>query len=245
MSSEAPAADQAATNLSTPSSDGVARVPLPPSGSSRRRAWAIVAMLFVLMMINFADKAVLGLAVGPITAELGISNTQVGALQSLFFVFFVVSAVGAGFLANRIQCRWILLVMTLLWTLSMAPVAAVASFGVLLASRSLLGFAEGPTIPITQHAAFKWFDNRERNLVAGLIQSGAAVGVIVASPVLTWIIVTQGWQRGFAVLAVASLVWAGLWLIIGREGPWDARVVAAKDPSRSIELSGCRSVRSC
>ncbi|GAB3301682.1 MFS transporter [Epidermidibacterium keratini] len=217
----------------------------PPSTTrraSRRRAWAIVFMLFVLMMINFADKAVLGLAVAPISAELGISNTQVGALQSLFFAFFVVSAVGAGFLANRVQCRWILVVMTLLWTLSMAPVAAVASYGVLIASRSLLGFAEGPTIPITQHAAFKWFDNRERNLVAGIIQSGAAVGVIVASPVLTWIIVTHGWQAGFGVLAVASLVWALVWLVIGREGPSDAREVAEKDTSRSIPLLEGRSV---
>ncbi|WP_265446348.1 MFS transporter [Flexivirga meconopsidis] len=216
--------------------------PPAPVGASRRRAWLIVVLLFALMMINFADKAVLGLSVAPMSQDLGISNTQVGNLQSIFFAFFVVSAVGAGFLANRIQCRWILVVITVLWTLSMAPVAAVASYGVLVASRSLLGFAEGPSIPITQHAAFKWFDNRERNLVAGLIQSGAAAGVIVASPALTWIIVNHGWQSAFGVLAVASLVWAAIWLVVGREGPSDAREVGAKDTSRSIALLEGRTV---
>jgi MFS transporter, ACS family, D-galactonate transporter len=35
-----------------------------------RRAWTVVAMMFMFMLINFADKAVIGLTAVPIIRDL-------------------------------------------------------------------------------------------------------------------------------------------------------------------------------
>ena len=35
----------------------------------RNRAWIVVALLFIFMVINFADKAVIGIAAVPIMAS--------------------------------------------------------------------------------------------------------------------------------------------------------------------------------
>ena len=48
-------------------------------------AWAIVALLFLFMMINFADKAIIGLAGVPIMTELELdaeSNLALSARAS-------------------------------------------------------------------------------------------------------------------------------------------------------------------
>jgi ACS family D-galactonate transporter-like MFS transporter len=72
------------------------------------RGWLIVFLLSCFMRINFADKAVLGLAAVPIMRELGLDHTQFGLIGTSFFAFFSLSAVVVGFLANRVPTRWVL-----------------------------------------------------------------------------------------------------------------------------------------
>ena len=76
-----------------------------------KAAWLIVVLLFLFMLVNFADKAVIGIAAVPIMQELQLSPRQFGLLGSSFYLLFAVSAVVTGFIVNRVQTRWALLVM--------------------------------------------------------------------------------------------------------------------------------------
>lgn len=55
-------------------------------------------MIFLFMLINYADKAIIGLSSVPIMHDLGPSNSQFGALGSAFFLLFSVSGGTFGFL---------------------------------------------------------------------------------------------------------------------------------------------------
>ena len=83
-----------------------------------RQAWLIVALLFLFMVINFADKVVIGIAAVPIMDELLLSPREFGLLGSSFYLLFAVSAVVTGFIVNRVETRWALLVMGLVWALT-------------------------------------------------------------------------------------------------------------------------------
>jgi MFS transporter, ACS family, D-galactonate transporter len=83
--------------------------PTPPG------AWAVTAALFVFMLINFADKTVVGLAAVPIMRDLNLTPKEFGVLGSSFFFLFSLSAVGVGFLANRVSARWLILGLALSW----------------------------------------------------------------------------------------------------------------------------------
>ena len=50
--------------------------------------WLIVALLFLFMLTNFADKAVIGVAGVPIMQELGLSPRQFGLVGSSFSCCF-------------------------------------------------------------------------------------------------------------------------------------------------------------
>ena len=56
-------------------------------------AWGITALLFLFMLINFADKVVVGLAAQPIMADLQINPERFGLIGSSFFFLFAISAV--------------------------------------------------------------------------------------------------------------------------------------------------------
>ena len=62
-------------------------------------------MLFIFMLINFADKAVLGLSAVPVMHELELNHTQFGLIGTSFFVFFSIGAIATGFLVNQVPTK--------------------------------------------------------------------------------------------------------------------------------------------
>ena len=77
-----------------------------------------MALLFLFMLVNFADKAMIGIAAVPMMQELGLSPREFGLIGSSFFLLFSLSAIVTGFIVNRMQTRWVLLIMGLVWALS-------------------------------------------------------------------------------------------------------------------------------
>lgn len=186
-----------------------------------RRAWVITAMLMVFMMINFADKAVLGLAATSIREEFGLTASQYGTISSAFFLLFSISALVVGHLADRFSTKKVLLVLALIWSIAMLPVIGPAGFMVILMSRVVLGAAEGPAFGVAQHAVHKWFDDAGRSIPTALLSTATSVGVIIGAPVLSWVIDAHGWRSAFLLVAAIGAIWCVAWLFIGREGPVD------------------------
>lgn len=146
------------------------------------------------------------------------------AAWSNYFILFSVSALVVGYLADRFTTKSVLVTLALIWALAVLPIIGPAGFGVLLASRIVLGAAEGPAFGVAQHALQKWFIDTERSIPTALLTLGTSLGVIVAAPGLTWVIIHHGWRSAFVVLAVMGLVWCAIWMAVGREGPVGSQV---------------------
>src|ERR1700730_11183808 len=183
-----------------------------------REAWLTVGLLFLFMVVNFADKAVIGIAAVPIMEELQLSPRQFGLLGSSFYLLFAVSAIATGFIVNRVQTRWALLVMGLVWALTQFPMLGAVGFATLMACRIALGAGEGPAYPVALHSTYKWFPNELRTLPTAVIAQGGGIGILVALPLLNWVIVNYSWHWAFGVLGLAGLAWTAAWLVLGREG---------------------------
>ncbi|MFD6415310.1 MFS transporter [Streptomyces sp. NPDC060194] len=190
-----------------------------------RRAWTVTALLVVFMMVNFADKSVLGLAADEIRADLGLSATQFGLANSAFFLLFSVAGIAVGLAADRVSPKVLILVMALMWSVAQVPAAIGGGLAVLVASRVLLGAAEGPAFPVAQAATLSWFPDHRRNLPGALVTVGITLGVIVSAPTLTWVIQEHGWRTALWVLVVVGVVWAAAWAVLGADSP---RSVAAR-----------------
>ena len=195
----------------------------PALWSAKRRkryGWIVTVMLLVLMMISWADKAILGIVAVPLMEDLGINEAQFGLLGSAVFILFGVAQLVAAPIANRVQAKWILLILCLVWSIAQVPVILFASLPALWFSRLLLGAGEGPLAPITMHAVYKWFPASKGATPAALASAGVTLGIVAFAPVLAWVTASFGWKSAFVFVAVIGVIWAVAWLFIGKEGPY-------------------------
>jgi MFS family permease len=194
-------------------------------------AWKMTFLLFLFMLVNFADKIVVGLAGVPIMTELKLAPEQFGLLGSSFFFLFSIAAIVVGFIVNRIDTRWVLLVLATIWALAQFPMLGTVGFTTLLICRIILGAGEGPAFAVATHAVYKWFPDEQRTLPTAILSQGSAFGVILAVPALNWVIVNHNWHYAFGALGVVGLMWAVAWLILGKEGPLvQTEAMAVNDP---------------
>src|ERR1700679_851049 len=156
--------------------------------------WKITFLLFLYMLVNFADKIVVGLAGVPIMTELKLEPEQFGLLGSSFFFLFSISAIIVGFIVNRIETRWVLLVLAAGGALAQFPMLGTISFSTLLICRIVLGAGEGPAAAVAVHAIYKWFPDEKRALPTAVLAQGSAFGIILAVPALNWLIVHYNWH---------------------------------------------------
>jgi sugar phosphate permease len=197
-----------------------------PVASAGRQRWMIVASLFLFMVINFADKAVLGLVALPLMRDMSLTHSQFGVVGSAFFLLFALSGIGVGLFADRLNMKWLLAGLALTWAVAQLPLAWPTSFAVLLACRILLGAGEGPASPLALHVVYTWFDDHERSLPTTLVQQGATTGIVLAGPVLTFIAERWYWHAAFLSLGVVGVMWTILWLCVGKTGPVGAHRTA-------------------
>jgi MFS family permease len=196
-------------------------------------AWTITFLLFLFMLVNFADKIVVGLAGVPIMTDLKLEPEQFGLLGSSFFFLFSIAAIVVGFIVNKVATRWVLLVLAVVWALAQFPMVGAVSFTTLLICRIILGAGEGPAFSVAAHAIYKWFPDEKRTLPTAILSQGSAFGVILAVPALNWVIVNYSWHHAFGALGVVGLLWVAAWFALGKEGPL-AEISAAEEAEPKI-----------
>jgi MFS family permease len=207
------------------------------SSETPKGAWTITFLLFLFMLVNFADKIVVGLAAVPIMKELQLEPAQFGLLGSSFFLLFSITAIVVGFIVNRVETRWVLLVLALIWALAQFPMVGTVGLTLLMICRIILGAGEGPAGSVAAHAIYKWFPDEKRTLPTAILSQGSAFGVILAVPALNWLIVNYNWHYAFGALGVVGLMWAVAWYFLGKEGPLVDEAAVAGGEARIPYLS--------
>ncbi|MGU3780031.1 MFS transporter [Burkholderia metallica] len=193
-----------------------------PERTQARKGWVVVGLLFLFMMINYADKSVIGFVAMPMMRDMKLSPTQFGLLGSMFYLLYSVAGIAGGALTRYVGTRWILLALGMVWAAVQLPMAMPVGFATVVACRVLLGAGEGPAYPVALHAVYKWFDDSKRSVPTSIVQLGAPLGVIVAAPALTAIMERYSWRASFVALGAVGVVWVALWLVWGEEGRGDA-----------------------
>jgi MFS family permease len=98
-------------------------------------------------------------------------------------------------------------------------------FVMLLAVRLVMGFAEGPILPISQSLVVLETTERNRGNAMGIMQNFGSnfIGSFVAPLLLVWIATHYSWRTSFYVAAIPGLVMAALIALFVREPPVPTR----------------------
>jgi ACS family hexuronate transporter-like MFS transporter len=79
--------------------------------------------------------------------------------------------------------------------------------------RFVLGLGEAGNWPGAAKTVAEWFPIRERAFGMAIFNSGAAIGSVVAPPLIVWLSLKYGWQTTFLVTGSIGFVWLALWLL--------------------------------
>ncbi|MFF1355131.1 MFS transporter [Streptomyces sp. NPDC058297] len=181
--------------------------------------WWIIGLLLAFFTLNFADKAAIGLAAPDIEHDLGLTAGEYGLVSSSFFWLFAVGAVFLALVFRRIGWRWSAGLLMIAWVASMAPLTVPTTLTVLIASRVVLGFLEGPAHALCQAVVADRFPSQQRAFAGAVVNAGSSLGPLAAAPLLTWVIVTWTWHAAFAVLVAFGAAWVVIWLLVTRREP--------------------------
>ncbi len=185
-----------------------------------RRA-LVVTGTFLLSVLLYVDRVCISTAKGPITKELGLTDTQFGWVMSAFALGYALFQTPSGMLADKIGGRRILAGIVTIWSAFTGLTALAWNYWSLLIIRFLFGAGEAGAFPGMARAVYSWIPTRERGLVKGINFSGSRLGAAFALPVLATAIESFGWKQTFVVLMVVGCFWSVAWWLWFRDDPTD------------------------
>src|SRR6185312_2165754 len=177
------------------------------------RAWIVVALLVVSVVINYIDRSNLSLAVPLIKVQFRLSDIQVGALGSAFYwTYALLQLFGiVGWVTDRFQVGWVMLCGYLLWTGSTALTGFASGFAALFATRLLLGVGESVAYPCYSRI-FAEMPEASRGRANALIDAGTKIGPSIGLYIGALILSRHHWPVLFFALGAGGLLWVVPWL---------------------------------
>ncbi|MCC6862878.1 MAG: MFS transporter [Bryobacterales bacterium] len=190
--------------------------------------WYIAALLFASTVINYVDRQTLSIVAPVLTRELNISQIEYANILQAFLIAYTVMYVGSGILVDRWGTRLALAAFMAFWSLSnMLHGLARGAFDLGI-FRFLLGVGEPGNFMAATKAISEWFLPKERAFVNGLVQAGAAVGAIIAAPLIVWMMLHYGWRWSFVITGALGFVWLAAWLFFYRLPDRHPRITPAE-----------------
>lgn len=180
----------------------------------RRLRWYIAALLFTSTVINYIDRQTLSIVAPLLTKELGLTPIQYSNILTGFLAAYTIMYIGSGLIVDRWGTRISLSVFMTWWSLSNMLHATAQSALHLGVFRVLLGAGESGNFMAAVKVVSEWYPAKERAFVNGLVNAGAAVGAIIATPLVTFIALQYGWRTAFVVTGAIGFVWLAVWLAL-------------------------------
>ncbi len=175
--------------------------------------WWIVGLIFLATLINYIDRLTVSVLAPVITRDLGLSNTEFGGIITWFLLAYTISQSLSGKLYDRVGTKRGFVYSIVLWSLAAMAHAFARGLASLSVFRFILGLGEAGNWPGAAKTVAEWFPIRERAFGMAIFNSGAAIGSVVAPPLIVWLSLTFGWQTTFIVTGSLGFFWLVLWLL--------------------------------
>jgi ACS family D-galactonate transporter-like MFS transporter len=185
----------------------------PATPKTFRQVLPCVLLLATALLINYVDRGNLSIAAPILKVELSLSPTQLGLLFSSFFWTYTFALFFMGWLVDRFDVNWVLLIGFSLWSVATAATGIAHTFTILLMMRLLLGVGESVAFPSYSKILATHVSESFRGVANGICIGGMKFGPAVGAFSAGLLMVTYGWRRIFLYIGCLSLLWVPLWLI--------------------------------
>lgn len=171
----------------------------------------IALFLFFNVIINFIDRVNLSIAAPAMAKQFHWDSATMGWVFSAYLWTYTVCLIPSGWLVDRIGTRLISAVSIGVWSASAMLTGAVTNFANMIGVRLGLGIGEAAAMPACNKVIRQWFPASERAFATAIFHSGVFVSVVVANPVVAWLVLNSGWRWSFVIVGAFGFIWLLAW----------------------------------
>lgn len=185
-------------------------------------AWIAVAVLWVVVMLNYFDRQLLAVLNKSITSgENGIAMTQsqFGLVTSAFLVVYALLSPVGGFLADKFSRKFIILCSLVVWSVVTWLTGKAETFEELLVARAAMGISEAFYIPAALALISDFHRGNTRSIATGLHMSGIYAGQMLAGcgALMAGDPVNLGWRLTFEAFGFIGVAYAIIVIFLMRD----------------------------
>ena len=169
--------------------------------------WVVVALAFLALFVSGAAQShTFSVFLGPVSAELGLSQTEWGAA---FGLATLVAAFGLPYMGRMIDSRGPrTMMMWVTFGLGVACFAfgvagGIASLAIVFAVLRFLG--QGSLMLNASNLVSRWFDKR-RGFAVSLMGLGFSASMGVHPPLMQWLTDEVGWRQAWFLLGISTWI---------------------------------------
>jgi MFS transporter, Spinster family, sphingosine-1-phosphate transporter len=212
--------------------EAVGESPLKITVPSRRSAYWALGVLTAINLLNYLDRYVVAPLASDLKSAMGLSDTELGSLLTVFILVYMLAAPIFGAWGDRGSRTRPIALGIGIWSIATMLSGLAGSYPHLLATRALVGIGEAALVAIAPALLADLFPPQGRARVYAVfnmaIPVGAALGYVVGGQVSAHF----GWRAAFFVAGAPGLVLAlvSLWLPDPPRGALDAAAPVPTSP---------------
>jgi MFS family permease len=202
-----------------------------------RYAWVVVALLWLVALLNYLDRLAITTMRDPIKAEMVMTDAQFGLLTSIFLWVYAAFSPLGGMLADRVGRQRVIVGSLLCWSVATWLSGHAHSFDQLFLARALMGVSEACYIPAALALIADYHRGPTRSLATGLHMSGIYIGAALGG-VGGYLAEYCGWRYGFTLFGAVGVGYALVLMCFLRDAPAaqpaDVEAGTAEPPGRGM-----------
>jgi MFS family permease len=185
-----------------------------PSSSSISRpsayAWAVVALLFPVALLNYLDRQIFATMKKSMMAEVPSIGTEerFGALMGIFLIVYGCFSPIGGYFADRFNRRWAIIISLAVWSLVTWLTGHAQNYTQIWWARAAMGVSEACYIPAALALIADYHRGPTRSRAVGVHQAGIYAGIALGGVGGFIADSAYGWRAGFNWFGLAGITYA-------------------------------------
>ncbi|GAA5417027.1 putative sulfoacetate transporter SauU [Paraliobacillus ryukyuensis] len=186
---------------------------------SERYWWKVVALGFFGWILMYADRTILNPVMGNIGVEFGLSNAQLGLVNSVFFLAYAATQIPFGILADKVGRKLVIAFGFVLFGVTTYLSGIASAFIVFMLYRILTGVGEGAFYGPSYAISTEAIPTKKLTLGTAIINSGMAFGTSLGYILSSKLVLENGqhWSQPFYIMAVPTVILGILYYTLLKE----------------------------
>ncbi len=168
------------------------------------------SILFIINVLNYADRYVLPAVLPKIKADLGLTPLQEGLLGSSFLFVYAIAALPLGVWADRSIRKNIVALCVGIWSVATVLAGFTVNFLQLFSVRSVLGIGEAGYAPASLSLLGDFFSKEKRGRILSYWSAGTLLGAAIGFALGGLVADAFGWRYAFFLVGIPGLIAAFL-----------------------------------